>query len=298
MDKAIIVDRLVKMGHHVSVVDNFLTGSKENLNEKAKYHEADISDLEDLDRVFSEEKPEYIFHVAAGYLVQSLENPQRDAKTNIIGTINIIQLCLKYNIKKVIYSNSGGASYGNPQQIPIPETHSIHPLTPYGASKYAGELYFDMYYKNHGLKYTSLRYGNVYGPRQRPELEGGVISVFLDALIKKQNPVMKSDGTPVRDYIFVDDVVDANILAMSHGDGEAYHVASGKGTSVLELYGILQKVLNTNINYVLGKPRVGDPQKAIFDISKIKKELGWEPKVSLEEGTRATAEWLKNRKND
>jgi len=292
-----LVDKLIELGHRVIIIDNLLTGLKENINPKAIFYEEDIRDLNALDNIFSKEKPEYIFHLAAGYLVQSLENPQRDAEINIIGTINLIQLCLKYKVKKIIYSNSGGASYGEPKEIPITENHPIHPLTPYGASKYTAEMYLYMYHKNHGLNYISLRYANIYGPRQNPKLEGGVVSVFLDKLLKGENPIMKSDGTLTRDYTYVGDVVDANILAMTKGKTEGYHVATNIETSVLELYHTMQKVLNTNIKFIRGESRIGDPQRAVFDIKNIKSDLGWEPKVLLEDGIKKTVKWMKENKN-
>ena len=288
-----LVDRLIELGHNVVIVDNFLTGSRSNLNPKAIFYEVDVRNKEELEKIFDEHKPEYVFHLAAGYLVQSIENPQRDAEINIIGTINIIELCLKYKVKKIIYSNSGGASYGEPQQIPIPEEHPIHPLTPYGASKYTAEMYLYMYYKNFGLKYTSLRYANVYGPRQNPKLEGGVVSVFLNSFLREESPVMRSDGTLTRDYVYVGDVIEANIMAMNKGNCEGYNVATGTETSVLELIKTMKKVLNTNIDVVRGPLRVGDQQRAVFDITKIKREIRWEPKISLEEGIKRTIEWMK-----
>ncbi len=288
-----LVDKLASLGYHVAVIDNLLTGARQNLNSSTVFYEADITDKDKLQEIFAKEKPDYVFHTAAGYLVQSIENPQRDAMTNIIGTINLIQLCLKHKVKRIIYSNSGGASYGDPQEIPITENHPIHPLSPYGASKYTAEMYLYMYHKNFGLNYISLRYGNVYGPRQNPKLEGGVISIFLESFLKNESPIMRSDGTPTRDYVFVEDVVNANISAMTLGKCDGYHVATGIETSVFELIALMQKVLHTKLDVVRGKPRIGDPQRAVFDISKIKRDMGWEPKVSLEEGIRRTAEWLR-----
>ncbi|MCA9487699.1 MAG: GDP-mannose 4,6-dehydratase [Nanoarchaeota archaeon] len=288
-----LVDRLIGIGYEVVVVDNLLTGNKKNVNSKAIFYKEDVRNLEGLDKIFEKEKPRYVFHLAAGYLVQSLENPQRDAEINIIGTINVIELCLKHKVKRIVYSNSGGASYGEPLEIPLKEDHPINPLTPYGASKYAGEMYLYMYNKNQGLDYVSLRYSNIYGPRQNPKLEGGVISVFLKAFLENEKPIMRSDGTPTRDYAYVGDVVEANILAMKKGKPRGYHVATGIETSVVEIYKIMKEVLGKEIGYTLGSPRVGDPQRAVFDITSIKQDLGWKPKTSLREGIKLTAEWMK-----
>jgi UDP-glucose 4-epimerase len=288
-----LVDKLVEQNHDVAVVDNLLTGRRKNLNPSVAFYETDIRDAASMGKVFDMHKPEVVFHTAAGYLVQSLENPQRDAEINIIGTINLINLGIKYGTKKFVYSNSGGASYGEPQTIPITEDHPVHPLTPYGASKYTAEMYFYMFHRNHGLDYTSLRYGNVYGPRQNPKLEGGVVAVFLDAFMSGRSPVMKSDGTPTRDYVYVGDVVDANIAAMAPGHCDGYHVATGIETNVLGLIDIMRDVLKTNLPVTRGTPRIGDPQRAVFDISKIRREIGWQPRVSLREGIARTAEWMR-----
>ena len=291
-----IVDRLISLGHEVFVIDNLLTGSKDNLNPKAIFYELDITNLKDIEKVFKENNFDYVFHTAAGYLVQSIENPQRDLAINAMGTLNICELAKKYKIKKIIYSNSGGASYGEPIKLPFTEDHPMKPLNPYGASKGVAELYLYMYYHNYGVNYTSLRYGNVYGPRQNPKLEGGVVSVFLDAFIKGEQPIMRSDGTPTRDYVYVDDVVDANILAMTLGKPDGYHVATGKEVSVIELVSVMQKVLGINIGVKQGPPRIGDIQSAVFSIEKIKKDLNWEPKTSLEEGIKKTISWVISRK--
>jgi len=290
-----IVDKLIDLGYEVIVVDNFRTGSPDNLNKKAIFYNLDIINRDAVARVFEEHAPSYVFHTAAGYLVHSIEDPQGDAMTNIVGSINIIELCIKHKVRRLIYSNSGGASYGDPLFIPLTEEHPINPLTPYGISKHTVEHYLHMYHKNYGLDYISLRYGNIYGPRQNPKLEGGVISVFLDSLLRGKGPEMKSDGTPTRDYCYVGDVVEANLLAMEKGKCGAYHVATGIETSVLGLYRTLQKVLGIEIDYVQGKPRVGDPQRAVFSIEKIKKELGWYPKTSLEEGIKKTVQWCRDR---
>lgn len=293
-----VVDRLVKLGHEVVVLDNLLTGSKDNINPKAIFYELDITDLGALEKIFKEYNLDYVFHLAAGYLVQSLENPQRDAAINIIGTINLCELCVKYNIKKIIYSNSGGASYGEPEKMPITETHSIHPLTPYGASKYTGEMYLYLYNKSYGLNYTSLRYANIYGPRQNPKLEGGVISIFVDKLLEDKPPTIFGDGTITRDFCYVDDVVDANILAMEKGKPEGYNVGTGIETNIKNLFEVIKNAVNSNLEPIYGPPRQGDCKRSVFDISKIKKDLGWEPKTSIDKGIKKTINWVKEFQNN
>jgi len=290
-----LVDRLVSLNHEVVVVDNLLTGSRENLNPKAKFYESDITNFSEMEKIFECEKPKYVFHLAAGYLVQSLDNPQRDASTNVIGTINLALLCLKSKVDKIIYSNSGGASYGEPQSLPLTEEHPINPLTPYGISKHTAEHYLYMYQKNHGLNYTSLRYANIYGPRQNPKLEGGVISIFIDSLLKAKSPSIFGDGKQTRDYCYVDDVVDANLLAMEKGNCTAYHVATGVEISVLDLFSKVSKIMGLSIPPIYKPSRVGDCRRAVFDITKIKNELGWEPKTSLEEGILKTLNWQKSK---
>jgi len=291
-----LVDRLLELGNEVSIVDNLLTGRSENLNHNAKFYESDITNQQALREIFEKEKPEYVFHVAAGYLVQSIENPQRDAMINIIGSINVIQESLRANVSKVIYSNSGGASYGEPQFLPITEEHPVVPTTPYGISKHTAEHYFWMNHLNHGLNFTSLRYANIYGPRQDPKLEGGVVSIFVDSLLNEKKPRIFGDGLQTRDYCYVDDVVDANILAMTRGDSEACHVATGIETNVLEMYNLVKRAMNIERDYIPDKPRLGDCRRAVFDISKTKRILGWSPKTSLESGIRKTIEWQKQQR--
>jgi len=289
-----LVDKLIDLGYQVIIIDNLLTGSKKNINSKAIFYERDIRDIEELDNIFEKEKPEYVFHLAAGYLVQSLDDPQRDAEINVIGSINLIQMCLKHKIKRIIYSNSGGASYGNPEKLPLTEDHPIHPLTPYGASKYTAEMYLYMYNKSHGLNYISLRYANIYGPRQNPKLEGGVVSIFIDAVLKHKIPRIFGDGTITRDYCYVEDVVDANILAIENGTPGGYQVGNGKEISVLEVLDEVKKELNSKVEPSFEPPRTGDCERSVFDISKIKEGLKWSPKISLEEGIRKTVEWQRN----
>ncbi len=288
-----LVDKLIELKHEVVIIDNLLTGNNENVNQNAKFYEEDIRDLKKLDEIFSKEKPEYVFHLAAGYLVQSIKNPQRDAEINIIGTINLIEMCVKYKIKRVIYSNSGGASYGDPEQIPITEDHPIRPLTPYGASKYAGEMYLYMYYKNHGLDYISLRYGNIYGPRQDPRLEGGVVSIFINAILKGKTPKIFGDGKQTRDYVYVGDVVDANIDAMTKGECGGYNIGTGKELSVLEILNTVKKIMGSSVSPEFKSPREGDCVRVLFDTKKINEILKWTPKTSLEKGIEKTIEWQK-----
>jgi UDP-glucose 4-epimerase len=289
-----LADKLVDLGYQVVIIDNFLTGSKKNVNSKATFYEKDIRHIEELDEIFEKEKPEYVFHLAAGYLVQSLEDPQRDAEINIIGSINLIRMCLKHKVKRIIYSNSGGASYGNPEKLPLTEDHPIHPLTPYGASKYTAEMYFYMYNKNHNLDYISLRYANIYGPRQDPKLEGGVVSVFVDAVLKNKTPQIFGDGSVTRDYCYVGDVVDANIIAMKNGVPGGYQVGNGEEISVLEVLESIKKELGSEVQPSFVTPRMGDCQRSVFDITKVKEGLQWKPKTSFEEGIRKTVEWQKN----
>lgn len=290
-----LVDKLILLGYQVVVVDNLLTGSLNNLNKKAIFYEIDITNFHPLEEIFVKEKPEYVFHLAAGYLVQSLQNPVRDAQINIIGTINLILLCLKYKVKRIVYSNSGGASYGEPIKIPIDEEHPIHPLTPYGASKYTAEMYLYMYHKNHGLDYIALRYANIYGPRQDPKLEGGVISIFINAILKNKQPTIFGNGSNTRDYCYVEDVVNANIATMAKGKaGSYYNIATGRETSVLQVFGLIKKELKSEASPFFAEPRVGDCMRAVFDNSKIFKELGWKPMFSIEEGIKKTIDWQKN----
>ncbi|MDI6851070.1 MAG: NAD-dependent epimerase/dehydratase family protein [bacterium] len=290
-----IQDYYIKEGHEVVVVDNLTSGKKEHLNPKAKFYQLDIRDLEGLEKVFSEEKPDIVNHHAAQIsVIYSTKNPQEDADTNIRGTINLLELSVKHGVKRFIFSSSGGAIYGNPIYLPCDELHPIDPLSPYGISKYAGEMYIRYFYKNFGLDYVILRYGNVYGPRQDPYGEAGVVAIFGMNMLKNEDCYIYGDGNQERDFIYVEDVARANILFTKLGKlaEREFNIGSGKGTSVNELFKMMKKITRYSKQPIYKEPRKGEVYKIYLNVDRAKK-VGWSPTVNFEEGIEKTIEHLR-----
>jgi UDP-glucose 4-epimerase len=292
-----LVDELIERGHDVIVIDNLSSGRKENLNPKAKFYQVDICSKKELEAVFKKNKIDYVMHLAAQIsVVASMQEPDYDAQVNILGTINVLECCRKYGIKKIIYASSGGAIHGEPQYLPMNESHPIAPMCPYGLSKYASELYLALYQKLYGLTYTILRYSNVYGPRQDPYGEAGVVAIFTQKLLDNKKPTIFGDGKQTRDFIYVKDVAAANICALEKGDNDAYNISTGKQTSVNQIFGMLQQITKrNNITPVHKKERCGEIRFCSIDYSKAKKELGWKPKTEISAGMKATVDYFKKK---
>jgi len=291
-----VADKFLELEHDVIIVDNLSSGKQENINKKAKFYKADILDLKNLEEIFKKEKPDIINHHAAQASVSfSVKNPQFDARTNILGTLNLLELARKYNVKKFIYINSGGAGYGEPVRVPIGENHQIAPLSHYGISKHTIEHYLFLYYKLCNLAYTSLRYANVYGPRQDPLGEAGVIAIFINKLISKEKPTIFGDGSQVRDYIYVKDVVNANILALeSKTNNNSFNVGTGISTSTREVFDKLNKLTGAGLSPVYEKERPGDLKASVLDSSKLQK-IGWRISYSLDKGLKETIDLFRKR---
>ena len=288
------VDELIEQGHQVVIVDNLSTGKRENINPNAKFYKLDISDIR-ISEVFKEEKPEAVFHLAAQIDIRkSIADPIEDAKTNILGGLNVLENCKKFGIKKVIFISSGGAVYGETKIIPTSENCSTSPNSPYGIAKLITEKYLNYYYKNFGLPYVSLRPSNVYGSRQDPSV-GGVVAIFCNKLLNNEQPIIYGDGKQTRDYVFVEDVVNAGILALEQDKIGIFNVGTAKEISVDELFQKLQEIMELDIEPIYKPFRPSEQQRSCLDCSKIKKELGWEPKDDLNQGFKRTIEW--QRKN-
>jgi UDP-glucose 4-epimerase len=285
-----LVDRLVK-DHKVIVVDNLFTGKKENINKAAKFYHADVTSPH-LRNIFRTEKPEIVFHLAAQMNVRkSAEDPIFDAKTNILGTLNLLTRCAEFGAKKIIYSSSGGAIYGEPHYLSVKENHPVTPLSQYGLSKFVGEKYIELYRRNYGLNCSILRYSNVYGPRQDPSGEAGVISIFIGRLLKGQRPVIFGDGEQTRDFVYVDDVVKANLVSLKK-EG-TYNIGTGKETSVNEIFEMLSNLLGRHVKPFHDKPVEGEVRRICLDVSKARRELNWKASTSIKEGLKETIKWAK-----
>ncbi|MBI4690380.1 MAG: NAD-dependent epimerase/dehydratase family protein [Nitrospirae bacterium] len=285
-----IVDAYINEGHEVFVLDNLSTGKRENINPKAVFYHADIRD--DLILLFKEINPDVINHHAAQiYVRASVEDPCFDAEVNIIGTINLVDAGLKSGIKKFILASSG-AIYGEQEYYPADEAHPSVPLSPYGVAKLTCEKYLHYYKYNFGLDYTALRYSNVYGPRQNHLGESGVIAIFINKLLKDEQPVIHGDGSQMRDYVFVDDVVAANIKALEPNISGEFNISTGAETSVNELYDNIAVIIGKDITAYHGIEKKGDLKRSCLLYKKAKEILGWSPTVSLPDGLKNTVEWF------
>ncbi len=292
-----IADRYLTLGHEVVVVDNYATGKKENLNPKVRFYEIDIRDQKAVAEVFAEEKPEILNHHAAQMDVRkSVADPLYDAQVNILGLLHLLDAGVKNGLKKVIFASSGGVVYGDADILPTPETYEPkHPLSPYGVAKLTSEHYLYFYYQNYHLPYVALRYANVYGPRQDPFGEAGVVAIFTQKLLKGEQPVINGDGKQTRDYVYVGDVVEANVLALEKEVNAGINIGTAKETSVNELFKLLVTLTGTKFSEVHGPAKPGEQKRSVLNPYQAQKILGWQEKVSLEQGLKETVEFFKKK---
>ncbi|KLU62665.1 UDP-glucose 4-epimerase [Peptococcaceae bacterium CEB3] len=289
-----VVDRLVAADHHVAVIDNLSSGLKEHINGKAVFYRCDIGDTERLERIFAAERPDYVIHHAAQISVQnSLSDPLQDARVNIMGTLNLLNCCRDFGVRKIIYASSA-AVYGNPEYLPLDEKHSLNPLSPYGVSKHTPEHYIQMYAGAYGLNYTVLRYANAYGPRQDALGEGGVVSIFIDRLLQENPVVIYGDGEQTRDFVYVEDLAEANLMALERGDYGIYNIGTSVRTSVNSLLEAINEINGSHARPVHKPARPGDIRHSYMCGEKARLELGWGPKFSLYEGLELTLKYYLN----
>jgi len=287
-----LVDRYLAEGHQVSVVDNLATGRRENLNAEARFHEVDITDFQALREVFEQEEPGAVNHHAAQMDVRrSVSEPQFDAETNIIGMLNVIEAARAVGPGKLIFSSSGGAIYGEPERIPADESHPLRPISHYGASKLAGEVYLQLYGRLYDLKYTILRYANVFGPRQNPHGEAGVNAIFAGMMLAGERPTIFGRGDKTRDYVYVGDVVEANILALERGDGELLNIGTGVQTTDQEVYDAVAAAVSFEEPAIYGEERAGDVRHSALEVTRAREVLGWEPQVKFRDGVQMTVDY-------
>lgn len=287
------VDKLIAQGAEVVVVDNLSTGKEENLNPAAEFVRIDTTS-EHLTGVFEKFNPEYVIHLAAQVSVaNSINNPVLDSLTNIVGSVNLLENCRRFGVKKVVYSSSA-AVYGNPEEVVVSETTATGPLSFYGISKLTPEYYFNVFNNLYGLKYTVLRYANIYGPRQDALGEGGVISIFATRILTGQSPTIHGDGEQTRDFVYVGDVANANIKALTGGDLMTLNVGTGMGTSINQLFTVMAEIIGSELQPQYAGPRPGDVRHSCMDNGRITKNLKWQPQVSLKEGLANTLAFYRN----
>lgn len=299
-----VVDGYLEQGRKVVVVDDLSSGKKENLNEKTKFYQMDITDKR-LDKIFAEEKFKLVNHHAAQIDVRvSVKKPMFDAGVNILGTLNLLNNCIKHRVNNFVFISSGGVVYGEPLDLPVNEHYPKNPLSPYGVSKHTIEHYLHYYRKTYGLNYLSLRYANVYGARQDPYGEAGVIAIFTQQMLRGKRPKIFGDGEQLRDYIHVSEVVNVHLLASqkieslnerkpSSPDDLAYNVGTGKGSSVNLLYQLLAEIIGFKVQPIYAPERKGEIRRIFLNTDKAKKELDWQPQLNLREGLGKTVGWFR-----
>lgn len=286
-----IVDKYINLGHKVVVIDDLSSGSQQNLNPQAKFYKTDITDSEKLEGIFKKEKPDIVNHHAAiSSIAKSQKNPKRTYEVNVLGTVNLIELAKKYKVEKFIFISTGGAMYGNvPQEkLPAKETDSVSPVSIYAFTKLLGEQVVKFYAGQHNFKYLILRYANVYGPRQNPNGEAGVVAIFTGLMKQGKQPTIFGDGSKTRDYIYVDDIVEANVQSLTKGENEILNLGWGVQVNDQEIF----KVIAENLNYK-NKPkfapfRTEELMYSSLNSKKTQKILSWKPKIKLKQGIQLT----------
>ncbi len=287
------VDLLVENGLDVVVIDDLSSGKKENLNKKAKFYEMNITSPGVRD-MFKAEKPEIVFHFAAQISVSlSVREPLLDADVNLIGSINLLQSCVDFGAKKFVFSSSGGTVYGEVPGAAATEENPFNPVSPYGISKMALEYYLKFFNSQHGLNFTSLRYGNVFGPRQDPHGEAGVVAIFAKAMFEGKTPTINGDGKYERDYVYVKDVARANYACIERGHNGAFNIGTGKTSDVNDVYEALREEIGYPHPANYGPARAGDLRRSVLDITRAKNELGWAPLETLKSGIKPTVEFFR-----
>ena len=289
-----IADAFIADGHQVVILDDLSTGYEKNINPKARFVKANIGD-KNLDKLFDTEKFDVVNHHAAQMDVRrSVKDPEFDAATNILGTINLLQNCVKYGIKKFMFASTGGAVYGEQDYFPADEKHNQQPKSPYGISKLAVEKYLYFYNSEHKLNYTILRYANIYGPRQNPFGEAGVVAIFSTRLLKGEQPIINGHGKQTRDYVYVGDVVKANLLGLKDESTDVYNIGTGIETDVNQLFHYINNITQANKEEKHGPTAAGEQLRSVITSDKLFNKFGWRPTTKLEDGLKATVDYFKN----
>lgn len=291
-----ITDRYINLGHEVVIIDNMSSGKNENINPKAKIYKIDIKDVQ-IAEILLEEKPDILNHHAAQMDVRvSVNDPKFDASENIIGSLNLYEASVKANVKKIIFASSGGTVYGEQFEFPANEEHPLNPCSPYGISKMVNEKYLFYYKAVYGIDYVALRYGNVYGPRQNPHGEAGVVAIFAERLLAGKEAIINGDGLITRDYIYVNDVVNANEIALNNAVSGIFNVTTGVETNVNDIFRALKSLTFSEQEETHGPAKAGEQRRSVCSPNKLNR-FGWEPKMKFDDGVKLTVDYFKSKSN-
>ena len=289
-----LVDRLIQEGHQVSVLDDLSTGKRKNINKQAQFYKMDIQSRT-IEKAFKKERPIVLIHLAAQMNVRmSTEDPIFDASVNIVGTLNVLDHAVRHGVRRVVFASSGGAVYGESDGLPVPESHPTDPFVSIWNQQIGrGKVFSLLCILCRGLRHVSLRFGNVYGPRQEPEGEAGVIAIFSKLMLNGGQPIINGTGMQTRDFIYVDDVVESIMVAMKPDIQGVYNVGTGQETSVNDCYKILKDLTGSECKEIHGPAKKGEQQRSVLNVEKIREELEWDPQVSFSEGLTKTVEYFK-----
>ncbi len=288
-------DAFIKEGHNVIILDDFSSGKQENVNPKAKVYKMDIQDPA-VENIFRDEKIDVMSHFAAQMDVRrSVADPKFDASVNVLGFLNLMEFGRRYGLKKVLFSSTGGAIYGEQDYFPADEQHPLRPLSPYGITKLVTEKYLFFYKETYGIEHVILRYANIYGPLQNPHGDAGVVAIFTQKMLKGEQPIINGEGKQTRDYVFVGDVVQANLLGLKHNGSDIFNIGTGIETDVNQLFHHIKKLTGSNCDEKHIAAKAGEQMRSVISSKKIGEVLGWKPTVTLEEGLKRTVEFFRTR---
>jgi UDP-glucose 4-epimerase len=288
-----IVDAYLGLGHEVHIIDDFSTGKEENLNPAAQVHRHDIADRDAVTALLARERFEVINHHAAQMDVRrSVADPQFDARVNIMGSINLLEAGVQNGLRKLIFASSGGTVYGEQEYFPADESHPLRPISPYGIAKATVEKYMYFYQLQYGLNTVALRYANIYGPRQNPHGEAGVVAIFAQKMLAGSTPTINGDGGQTRDYVMVEDVVQANVLALSHEGGGNFNIGMGVETDVVRIFDVVNDYCGGKHSRTFGPAKPGEQRRSVLSGALISRTMGWKPRHDFESGMKVTLDWF------
>ncbi|TDI85645.1 MAG: NAD-dependent epimerase/dehydratase family protein [Caldithrix sp.] len=290
-----IVDAYIELGHEVAIIDDLSSGRKSNLNPKAELFQVKIQD-EAVGDIFAKFEFDVVCHHAAQMDVRkSVADPIFDANINVLGTLNLLENCVKHKVEKFIFASTGGAIYGEQDTFPADEEHPTWPLSPYGITKLTCEKYLFYYKEVYGLAHVILRYANVYGPRQNPHGEAGVVAIFAERFLAGNKPIINGDGKQTRDYVYVHDLVRANEIALDYADSDVFNIGTGAETDVTTIFRLLNELTGANIEENHGPAKLGEQQRSCLSSQKAESKLGWRPEVELCAGLKTTVEYFRDK---